>query len=116
MIRPVFGFGNSSRDQCISTAKLSIQADQKPGHLRIHALDKGEGPVLFSIESLRSLGAIIDFSEDLVVFRQLNDRKLVQLERSSTGHQLLPLTSDWYDNAMEAKSAIPGLRDFLADH
>ena len=67
--RPVFGFGNSSRDQCISTAKLSIQADQKPGNLKIHALDRGEGPVLFSIEALRSLGAVIDFAEDLVVFR-----------------------------------------------
>ena len=55
--RPVFGFGNSSRDQCISTAKLSIQADQKPGNLKIHALDRGEGPVLFShrgFEILRS--------------------------------------------------------------
>ena len=114
--RPIFGFGNSSRDQCVSTAKLSISADQKPGHLKIHALDKGEGPVLFSIDSLRSLGAVIDFAEDLLVFRRLNDRKIVQLERSSTGHQLLPLTTDWYEDAVEAKSAVPSLRDFVDSH
>ena len=113
--RPVFGFGNSSRDQCISTAKLSIQADQKPGNLKIHALDRGEGPVLFSIEALRSLGAVIDFAEDLVVFRSLCDDKIIKLERSNTGHQLLPLTNDWYERALKTQSPVPSLRSFVAD-
>ena len=51
--RPVFGFGNSSKNQCLSTARLSIQADQKAGCLKVHTLDHGDGPILFSIESLR---------------------------------------------------------------
>ena len=62
--RPTFGFGNSSKNQCVSTASLEVHADGKPGQVEVHALDAGAGPVLFSIESLRALGAIIDFSEE----------------------------------------------------
>ena len=113
MDRPVFGFGNSSKDQCISTASLSVAADGRPGSLRVHTLDRGDGPILFSIESLRALGAIIDFREDLVVFRAVNDKKIIPLERSSAGHQLLPLTQDWYDGAFESKSPIRSLRDAI---
>ena len=73
--RPTFGFGNSSRNQCVSTAALKVSADGREGLLRVHALDQGEGPLLFSIHTLRALGAVIDFSEDFVVFRTLSDRK-----------------------------------------
>ena len=72
--RPTFGFGNSSRNQCVSTAALKVSADGREG-LRVHALDQGEGPLLFSIHTLRALGAVIGFSEDFVVFRTLSDRK-----------------------------------------
>lgn len=111
--RPVFGFGNSTTNQCISTASFKIAADGRGGQLQVHALDHGEGPVLFSIASLRALGAIVDFAEDLVVFRQLTDKKIIPLERSSTGHQLLPLTKDWYEGAHETARPVPSLRDFL---
>lgn len=110
----VLPFGNSTRNQCLSTAAFKIKkADGRSGQLQIHTLDHGDGPVLFSIASLRALGAIIDFSEDLVVFRQLSDKKIIPLERSSTGHQLLPLTSDWYENAKEASHSVPSLRSFI---
>ena len=110
--RPTFGFGNSSRDQCISTAHLSVKADGRAGELRVHALDRGEGPLLFSVESLRSLGAVIDFKHDLVCFRHLNDRKIIELERSEAGHQLLPMTTDWYEASVGARS-VPGLKAFI---
>ena len=111
--RPTFGFGNSTRNQCVSTAAFQIHADGRMGQLQIHALDHGDGPVLFSIASLRALGAVVDFSEDLVVFRKLSDRKVIQLERSSTGHQLLPLATDWYEGAAESPTAIPSLRSYI---
>ena len=78
-----------------------------------HALDQGDGPILFSIASLRALGAIVDFSEDLIVFRKLTDRKIIKLERSVTGHQLIPMTSDWYEQAQETARPVPSLREFL---
>ena len=111
--RPTFGFGNSTRNQCVSTAAFKIEADGREGHLQIHALDSGEGPVLFSIASLRALGAVIDFAEDLVCFRSLNDKKVIQLERSCTGHQLLPLTQDWYEDSKTSDRSIPSLREYI---
>ena len=44
--RPTFGFGNPSKDTCISTAKIENGANDKPGELKIQALDKGTGPIL----------------------------------------------------------------------
>ena len=111
--RPTFGFGNSSKNTCVSTAQIGIQADGKEGSIRVHALDQGDGPILFSIASLRALGAIVDFSEDLIVFRKLTDRKIIKLERSVTGHQLIPMTSDWYEQAQETARPVPSLREFL---
>ena len=109
---PAFGFGNSSQDTCCSTTTMKITAGDKPGFLKVHTLDKGEGPVLLSISTLRALGALIDFEEDLIVFRKLDDRRLVQAMRSASGHQLLPLTEDSYRGALQSSKPIPSLRDF----
>ena len=111
--RPTFGFGNSSTDRCLSTAALNISAGGREGQLRVHTLDKGDGPLLFSIDALRKLGAIIDFENDLAVFRCLDANRIIHLERSCTGHQLLPLTEDLFEKATEAKTAVPSLATYL---
>ena len=64
--QPLFGFGNSSQDKCLSAAKMKIVANQKDGVLTVHTLDKGAGPMLLSIETLRALKAVIDFSEEQI--------------------------------------------------
>ena len=110
---PTFGFGNSSQDRCISTTQLQVAANEQPGLLQIHALDRGSGPILLSIQTLRSLKAIIDFEADLLVLRGLNDTKIIPLERSAAGHQLLPLTEDLFKNAKTCNRQVPSLRDFL---
>ena len=110
--QPTFDFGNSSRDTCVSTAKMGISANQQPGILKIHALDKGQEPILISVETLRSLGAIIDFENDLAVFRKLDENKIVPLERSASGHQLISLSEDLYRNAKNCTRPIPGLDAF----
>ena len=109
--RPVFGFGNSSQDQCLSTAHMRLTADQKPGMLQIHTLDKGEGPILISIKTLRSLKAVIDFENDLMVLRALDASKAIPLERSAAGHQLLPLSEDLFERAITCKTQVPSIRD-----
>ena len=103
--RPVFSFGNSSEGRCASTISLGISAGQKDGNLTIHALDEGEGPVLLSVATLRSLGAVIDFA--------LDARQIIPLRRSKTGHQLVPLTSNLFEGSRAATRAVPGLADFL---
>ena len=110
---PTFGFGNSSSDRCLSTAWIEVAAGGREGELKIHTLDRGNSPILFSIEALRSLGAIIDCKEDLVVFRSLDATRVIELERSCTGHQLLPLVEDWFTQSKQAKTAIPSLKAFL---
>ena len=112
---PQFGFGNSSTDRCVSTAKMRIMADSKPGVLQVHALDKGQGPVLLSIATLRALKAVIDFESDLVVLRAIDDKKAIQAHRSQAGHQLLPLTEDLYKDAVACTKRVPSLREFIAD-
>lgn len=97
--KPTFGFGNSSRDRCLSTTKMKI-TNNRDGALTIHTLDKGEGPVLLSIE------AVIDFEADLIVLRALDDKKAIRAERSQAGHQLIPLTEDLYSNSLECHTAV----------
>eukprot|EP00435_Cladocopium_sp_Y103_P006967 s510_g2.t1 len=110
--RPSFGFGNSSRDTCCSTTTLQVTADSKPGHLTIHALDRGTGPVLLSVETLRTLGAIVDFQEDLICFRNLDKSRIIQAERSSAGHQLIPISDDMYRDAVDSCKPVPSLREY----
>ncbi len=104
---PTFGFGNSSRDRCTSTACFEVPMGGRTNMLRIHALDKGSTPVLLSIHSLRKMGAIIDFESDLAVFRNVDPKKLVRLERTSAGHQVMPLTDDMYKDSRSLKQAVP---------
>ena len=83
------------------------------GELKVHTLDRGSSPILFSIETLRSLGAIVDFKEDLIVFRELDPKRIIELERSCTGHQLLPLSDDWFTQSKLAQSPVPSLKDYI---
>lgn len=101
--KPTFGFGNSSQ----------LTADSRPGALQVHALDKGQGPILVSIHTLRKLKAVIDFENDLMVLRGLNNQKLIPLQRSAAGHQLISLTDDLYKDAITCKSQVPGLKDYI---
>ena len=111
--RPTFGFGNGSDNRCASTIQLQVQANDRAGELKVHCLDHGSGLLLLSVEALRKLMAVIDFDADLICFRALDDKKLIQEERSQTGHQLLPVTDDLYSRALTATRAIPGLDAFV---
>ena len=59
--RPVFGFGNSEKTKCVSTCHLKVPHEGQPLQLRVHVLNQGQAPILLSVDSLRRLGAIIDF-------------------------------------------------------
>ncbi|CAE7273716.1 RE1 [Symbiodinium sp. CCMP2592] len=107
--QPVFSFGNSSENRCVSTVEIGVKAGDKDGKLTVHALDQGSGPILLSVASLRALGAIIDFSNDLIVFRAIDPCRVIKAHRSQSGHQLLPLSGDMYEQSEVAKCAIPAL-------
>ena len=109
---PTFSFGNSTENRCLSTAQLHVQANGGAGELRVHTLECGESPILLSIQTLRSLKAIIDFESDVVVFRALDPHRLVHLTRGSSGHQLLSLTEDLLSNSTSTARAVPSLLSF----
>ena len=111
--RPTFNFGNSSEDQCSSTVEMQLKAGGQDGRLRVHALNVGQGPILLSIAALRSLGAIVDFKEDLICMRAVSPHKIIAMERSSTGHQLLDLSRDLFKDATTVPQAVPSLRSFV---
>ena len=113
--RPMFSFGNSSENRCASTVELGIRAGDQEGRLKVHALDQGEGPILLSVSSLRAMGALVDFANDLVVFRHLDAQKVIPVRRSQTGHQLLPLVEDLFDGALKTKEPVPDLKAFVAE-
>ena len=112
--RPVFGFGNSSEDRCISTLHLNIRAGGKPGVMKIHALNRGAGPILLSVATLKALNATIDFGEGTMVLKNVDNRKLLTLEETQTGHLLLPLAQDLLAGAQGTSMSIPSLSSYLA--
>ena len=112
--RPVFGFGNSSEDCCISTLHLNIRAGDKPGVMKIHALNRGAGPILLPVATLKALNATIDFGEGTMVLKNVDNRKLLTLEETQTGHLLLPLAQDLLAGAQGTSMSIPSLSSYLA--
>ena len=68
---------------------------------------------MISIDTLRKLGAILDFSEDLIVLRAIDATKVIPLQRSATGHQLIDLTEDWFRGALPAQREVPSLRAYV---
>ena len=107
------GFGNSSEDRCVSTLHLNLKAGGRAGQLKVHALDKGTAPILFSVASLKALGAVIDFSEGTMVLRKVDPSSLLYLEHSRTGHLLLPLTGDLLEQAVATRVPVPSLSSFV---
>ncbi|CAK9032723.1 Retrovirus-related Pol polyprotein from transposon TNT 1-94 [Durusdinium trenchii] len=67
--RPTFGFGNSQKAKCLSTCVLKLPHEERPMQLRVHVVDEGKAPVLLSVDTLRKMGAIIDFATDEAVTR-----------------------------------------------
>ena len=91
---PSFRFGNNAKHDCLATALLRLPFKQVDGKMKIHIHDIPGQPVLLSVKSLRSLGAVIDFERDEAIFRRLDPRKVVSLETTDSGHQLFPLVGD----------------------
>ena len=111
--RPTFGFANSEEDTCLSTLHLQLSAGGRLGTLQVHALDRGQAPILLSVSTLKKLKAVIDFEDGTMVLRGIDANQVLQLEESSTGHLLLSLTDDLLSRAMPTSSAVPRLWDYV---
>ena len=107
--RPTFKFGNGGRERCISTVGVKMNLGSKKGQLNIHAHEIPNQPILFSIKSLRALGAVIDFEEDEVLFKKIDPLRVVKLERAANGHQVMKLTGDLLEGSRCRSTPFKGL-------
>lgn len=111
--RPTFGFGNSERTQCVSACQVQVPNDKQKMNFQIHVLNQGRAPVLLSVDTLRKLGAIIDFTNDQAVFTSVAPNMLVDLERSQAGHQLFPLAEDFCQQGRVCAKAVNSLASLM---
>ena len=111
--QPTFGFGNSHRGRCVSTCYFKVPTKEKSMSLKIHALDQGNAPVLISVDTLRRLGAIVDFRNDQAIFSDVNPKKLIALQRSVAGHQLIPLAEDFMSKGKPLAQAVHSLAQLV---
>ena len=113
--RPTFGFADSESARCSSTVLLQLPVQEQRMKLRVHALDKGSVPVLLSIDTLKRLRAIVDYGRDEVVFAAVNPQKCVKLQTTATGHQILPLTDDFMQDAQLLREPVQRLGQLAAE-
>ena len=110
--RPSFKFGNDGSTRSLSTAGLGMTLDQAAeAKMQIAVHDCCDQPVLMGIQTLRALGAVIDFESDEMILKKINPSKVLALERAANGHQLFPLTDDPYDRARVRGTPFHSLHD-----
>ena len=102
--KPIFRFGNGMTKECVWTAKVNMDAGQKNGSMEVHIHDAPGQPVLISRKALRSLGAVIDFGTNEVVYRQVDACTVVPLQEAPNGHLLMPLTGNLLNGGKSRKT------------
>ena len=108
---PSFRFGNNARHECMATALVKLPFKEVDGRMKVHVHDIPGQPVLLSVKSLRSLGAVIDFGRDEAIFRALDPSRVVPLETTDSGHQLFPMVGDVLQNAVSRSSPFTSLHE-----
>eukprot|EP00435_Cladocopium_sp_Y103_P058586 s1303_g20.t1 len=110
-VTPTFKFGNNGTTSCLSTAHVKVDCGQKVGDMSIHVHDLSDQPILISVKALKSLGAVIDFDRDEIIYKNICPHSVVPTERASNGHLLMPLTGNLLEGAKRRKAAFSSLAD-----
>ena len=114
--KPNFRFGNNGRQACLSTAKMAIPLGDRQGTMKVHIHEIPGQPVLLSIQALKALGAVIDYSNNQVILRHVDPKKVAVLETTEGGHQLFPLTQDILSGAFTRATAFQSLKEEASSH
>eukprot|EP00959_Pyramimonas_sp_CCMP1952_P190634 3987150-Pyramimonas_sp.AAC.1 len=92
--RPVYKFGNGEVKRVLCRVKFKLQVKGVYVSFLVHAVDAPGIPILVSIETLRQLGAVIDFEAGIGVFKSIDPHRMISFQRSRTGHLLIDLACD----------------------
>ena len=108
--RPTYTFGNGESAKVGGRATFEVEAAGSLGTIDFHGIDAKGVPLLLSSKALKKMGAVINFANGQAKFLKTHPEKIVQLEKSSTGHWLLDLSEDLY-----AKEVPPHLERLMGD-
>ena len=92
----------------MSEVKATVEPLGVASVLNIHALPVPKAPILISVKSMGTLGAVINFTTGRAIFHYLDPNKCVQLYRSAGGH----LYVDFFDAMPEVDGGLKALMDF----
>ena len=94
--RPTYTFGNGESAKVEGRATFEVEAAGSCGTIDFHGLDVNGVPMLLSSQALKKMGAVINFENGQANVLRLHPEKIVQLEKSTTGHWLLDISDDIY--------------------
>ena len=95
----------------MSEGKATVQPLGVASILSSHALPVPKAPILISVQSMGTLGAVVNFTTGRAIFHYLDPDKCVQLYRSRGGH----LYIDFSDAMPEVAGGLKALMDFSKD-
>ena len=95
-VAPTYSFGNGESATVDGRATFEVAAAGSHGTIDFNGINAKGVPLLLSSQSLKKMGALINFANGQAKFMKLHPEKVVQLEASSTGHWLLDLSEDIY--------------------
>ena len=103
-LRKSFVFGNNERSLALGQAKLNVGIHGREQELEAHVVE-GPTPLLLSSKWLYEQEAIIDFKRGQALLPKITN-EVLQLERASTYHLLLPVTAFQGHEAAKAVTVV----------
>ena len=92
-----FRFGNGDTKYSESYVLLMQSLGDHTIALGIYALAASNVPILIGIKTLAKLGAVLDTQMGVMILKAVDNDLIVPLRRSTTGHLLIDLCSNWLD-------------------
>ena len=103
-----YTFGDGQRKQCVSHSTFHVQAGGRSGKCQINALEDAKGvPILLAVNTLRSLGAVIDFETCTGCLKKIDANRMIKLDEDKGGHLYLSLVKDLLSQEAEPESVLP---------
>ena len=90
---------------------MGMEVGNKNGKMEVHVHDSPMQPVLVSRKALKALGAVIDFEEGTIIYKNINKQKVMQLKEAANGHLLMPLTGNLLVGAEDRSRPFESLRE-----
>lgn len=109
--KPTFKFGNGQTKTCVSTAQVQMDAGDRRGCMEVHVHDTPQQPILVSRKALKSLGAVIDFENNQVIYSNIDDKAVIRLVEAENGHLLMPLTGNLTAGGVARQTSFRSLSD-----